>query len=98
MIPLRPGGDACGQSVLLTALKHGRPVVVTDHTAVRPYVGPDDPGLVPARDPEALRTEIDRVLSDPVRAERLVQHLVGHRARLASLGSMADEIAATVHG
>ena len=37
------------------------------------------------------------VLLDPVRAERLVQHLVGHRARLGSLGSMADEIAALVH-
>jgi glycosyltransferase involved in cell wall biosynthesis len=97
VIPLRPGGDACGQSVLLTALKYRRPVVVTDHSAVHPYVGADYPGLVPAGDAASLRSEIERVRNDPSYADRLVRHLADHRARLASMGSMADDIAALVN-
>ncbi|MEX1107095.1 MAG: glycosyltransferase, partial [Ilumatobacteraceae bacterium] len=57
-IPLLPGGGACGQSVMLSAMKYSRPVVATAHPSIEAYVGSDYPGLVPPSDPDALREAV----------------------------------------
>jgi glycosyltransferase involved in cell wall biosynthesis len=64
VLPLRQGGEACGQNVLFRGIRHERPIVATRHDSLVDYLGADYPGFVPARDPEALRVAIDRGLRD----------------------------------
>jgi glycosyltransferase involved in cell wall biosynthesis len=64
VLPLRQGGEACGQNVLFRGIRHERPIVATRHDSLVDYLGDDYPGFVPARDPEALRVAIDRGLRD----------------------------------
>jgi glycosyltransferase involved in cell wall biosynthesis len=64
VLPLRPGGEACGQNVLFRGIRHETPVVATRHDSLIDYLGEDYPGFVRARDPEALRTAIARGLFD----------------------------------
>jgi glycosyltransferase involved in cell wall biosynthesis len=64
VLPLREGGEACGQNVLFRGIRHDRPVVATSHDSLIDYLGDDYPGFVPARDPEALRAAIDRGLRE----------------------------------
>lgn len=65
------GADG-GLTVLLEAMAMGRPIVATDRPMIREYV---DDGvealLVPAGDPSALRTAIERVLGDEELARAL---------------------------
>jgi glycosyltransferase involved in cell wall biosynthesis len=64
VLPLRAGGEACGQGVLFRAIQRNRPVVVTRHDSLIDYLGDDYVGFVPPNDPEALRTGIERALRD----------------------------------
>jgi glycosyltransferase involved in cell wall biosynthesis len=64
VLPLREGGEACGQGVLVRGIQHTRPVVATRHDSLIDYLGTDYSGFVPARDPNALRIAIERGLRD----------------------------------
>jgi glycosyltransferase involved in cell wall biosynthesis len=64
VLPLREGGEACGQGVLVRGIQHARPVVATRHDSLVDYLGNDYSGFVPARDPNALRVAIERGLHD----------------------------------
>lgn len=94
VIPLLPGGGACGQSVMLSAMKHARPVIVSANPSVEAYVGVDYPGLVQSSDPVALRAALDRAMSDEGFTTDLVDRVVEARRSLCELASMGDEIAA----
>jgi glycosyltransferase involved in cell wall biosynthesis len=80
VLPLRAGGEACGQNVLFRGLRHHRPVVATRHEALVDYLGDDYPGFVPTHDPVALRTAVKRGLSDETFRRRLLER-VAARAR-----------------
>jgi glycosyltransferase involved in cell wall biosynthesis len=80
VLPLRAGGEACGQNVLFRGLRHHRPVVATRHEALIDYLGDDYPGFVPTHDPVALRTAIEHGLSDQT-FRRLLLERVTTRAR-----------------
>jgi glycosyltransferase involved in cell wall biosynthesis len=75
VLPLREGGEACGQNVLFRGIRHHRPVVATRHDALVDYLGDDYPGFVPARDPVALREAIERGLSDEEFRDSLVDRV-----------------------
>jgi glycosyltransferase involved in cell wall biosynthesis len=64
VLPLREGGEACGQGVLVRGIHHHRPVIATRHDSLIDYLGDDYPGFVPPRDPDALRLAIERGLYD----------------------------------
>ncbi|MGB8004849.1 MAG: glycosyltransferase, partial [Gaiellaceae bacterium] len=60
-------GVAC-----LEAMAHGRPVVATSVGGLRDLVVDGETGfLIPPRDPAALRSALDRLLSDPELRRRL---------------------------
>lgn len=64
VLPLREGGEACGQGVLVRGIHHNRPVVATRHDSLVDYLGDDYWGFVPANDPQALRIAVERGLHD----------------------------------
>lgn len=64
-MPLRASGEACGQSVLLRVLRHGKPLVATRHEAIEAYLGPDYPGFVPPDDVQAMRGALAAALAQP---------------------------------
>jgi glycosyltransferase involved in cell wall biosynthesis len=64
VLPLKEGGEACGQNVLFRAIQHHRPVVATRHDSLIDYLGDDYPGFVRAHDPAAMRAAIEQALSD----------------------------------
>lgn len=64
VLPLRAGGEACGQGVLFRAIQRSRPVVGTRHDSLIDYLGDDYVGFVAPNDPQALRTAIERALRD----------------------------------
>lgn len=64
VLPLREGGEACGQNVLFRGIRHARPVVATRHNSLIDYLGDDYPGFVPPRDPAALAAAIEQGLHD----------------------------------
>jgi hypothetical protein len=80
VLPLRAGGEACGQNVLFRGLRHHRPVVATRHEALVDYLGDDYPGFVPTHDPAALRIAIERGLSEEPFRRRLLERVTA-RAR-----------------
>jgi hypothetical protein len=73
VLPLRAGGEACGQGVLFRAIQRNRPVVATRHDSLIEYLGDDYAGFVPPNDPEALRTAIERGLHDDAFRESLLE-------------------------
>jgi len=75
VVPLRPDTrNASGISTILEAGAMGRPVIVSDSDGVREFVRHEETGLVvPAHDPDALRTAIDRLLADLALRRRLGQ-------------------------
>ena len=75
VLPLREGGEACGQNVLFRGIRHHRPVVATRHDALVDYLGDDYPGFVPARDPVAMREAIERGLRDEEFRDSLVDRV-----------------------
>jgi glycosyltransferase involved in cell wall biosynthesis len=75
VLPLREGGEACGQNVLFRGIRHNRPVVATRHDSLIDYLGQDYPGFVPAGDPVALRQAIERALHDQEFRGSLVERI-----------------------
>ena len=68
-------GDQEGQGLVLQeAQASGLPVVATDHGPFREGLAPDQTGfLVPERDPEAIATRLDWLVSHPDEAYRMGQ-------------------------
>jgi glycosyltransferase involved in cell wall biosynthesis len=75
VLPLREGGEACGQGVLVRGICHNRPVVATRHDSLIDYLGDDYAGFVPANDTEALRVAIERALHDDRFRHALVERV-----------------------
>jgi glycosyltransferase involved in cell wall biosynthesis len=75
--------------VLATALAFGKPVVMTDIGGFGEVANTGAGVLVPADDPQALATELQRLLEDPVERERLA-----HAAREAAATTYSWDTAA----
>jgi glycosyltransferase involved in cell wall biosynthesis len=88
VLPLRAAGEACGQTVLLSAIRHNRPVIATRHESLIDYLEPDYPGFVPAHDADALRTAIVRALSEQRFRESLVDRVQASAQRLKAMGDL----------
>jgi glycosyltransferase involved in cell wall biosynthesis len=58
------GADCSGQTTLLEALAMGRPVVASERATLSDYVTDRTALMVPPEDPSALRSGIERALSD----------------------------------
>ncbi|HEY0586365.1 MAG TPA: glycosyltransferase [Pseudoduganella sp.] len=91
-MPLRGLGEACGQSVLLRVLRHGKPLVATRHEAIEAYLGEDYPGFVPHDDVQAMHQALARVLEQPARREELAQRVRQAAGRLEERGEPGAEI------
>jgi glycosyltransferase involved in cell wall biosynthesis len=66
------GADCSGQTVLLDAMAMGRPVVASERETLADYVADGETALmVPAEDPDALRSALDRALGDRELAESI---------------------------
>jgi glycosyltransferase involved in cell wall biosynthesis len=98
VIPLRKGGEACGQNVLFRGIHHGRPVVATRHDALVDYLGDDYPGFVPAADPVALCDAIERAVADGAYRAALIERIEATGRWLARQEGVDTEIAAIVAG
>ncbi len=82
VVPLRPVGEASGQSVLNRAIRYGRPVIATRHDGVVDYLGAEYSGYVTPGDPEALRSAIGRVMSDDGYRQKLMEEVELRRRAL----------------
>lgn len=91
-MPLRGLGEACGQSVLLRVLRHGKPLVATRHEAIEAYLGDDYPGFVPHDDVAAMRQALAHALEQPARRAELARRVRQAAGRLASHGAPGAEI------
>lgn len=91
-MPLRGLGEACGQSVLLRVLRHGKPLVATRHEAIEAYLGEDYPGFVPHDDVHAMRQALARALEQPARRAELAQRVRLAAGRLEGRGEPGAEI------
>jgi len=91
-MPLRGLGEACGQSVLLRVLRHGKPLVATRHESIEAYLGEDYPGFVPHDDVQAMRQALARALEQPARREELAQRVRLAAGKLESRGEPGAEI------
>jgi glycosyltransferase involved in cell wall biosynthesis len=92
VLPLRAGGEACGQTVLLSGIRYRRPIVATHHDALVDYLGSDYPGFVPADDPEALRDAIRRAIDDPSFRQSLVDRIHASARMLREMGDLEDDL------
>lgn len=97
-MPLRGAGEACGQSVLLRVLRHGKPLVATRHEAIEAYLGADYPGFVPHDDVHAMRSALAGVLAQPAWREELAQRVRQAAQVLAGRGEPGAEIERFLHG
>jgi glycosyltransferase involved in cell wall biosynthesis len=91
VLPLRAGGEACGQTVLVSGIRYNRPIVATRHDSLIDYLGHDYPGFVPAHDVEALRCAITRALSDQLFRESLLNRVNASAHMLKELGDFEEE-------
>jgi glycosyltransferase involved in cell wall biosynthesis len=96
VLPLNEGGEACGQSVLVRGIQHGRPVVATRHDALVEYLGEDYAGFVPPRDPQALRAAIARGLHDTAFRASLLARVDAASRSFGEQGGVETEIAEIV--
>ena len=63
---------AAGQQTFLNSMALGKPTIVTDVTGPLGYIEDGEDGLlVPPEDPGALRSAIERLLKDPVKARAM---------------------------
>jgi glycosyltransferase involved in cell wall biosynthesis len=92
VIPLREGGEACGQNVLFRGMRNDRPVVATRHDSLVDYLGEGYPGFVPAGDPEALRDAIERGLRDREFRAALIEGVRSATRRFREAGHVEAEI------
>lgn len=66
VVPLTETLNASGVSSILEAGAMGKAVIVNDNSAIRDFIAPGETCLaVPCRDPEALRTAIDKLMAEP---------------------------------
>jgi len=91
-MPLRGLGEACGQSVLLRVLRHGKPLVATRHEAIEAYLGEDYPGFVPHDDVQAMRQALAHALEQPARRAELAQRVRLAAGKLEGRGEPGAEI------
>jgi glycosyltransferase involved in cell wall biosynthesis len=75
VLPLREGGEACGQNVLFRGIRYERPVIATRHDSLVEYLGDDYPGFVPAGDPVAMRGAIERTIRDASFRRSLIERV-----------------------
>jgi glycosyltransferase involved in cell wall biosynthesis len=94
VLPLRAGGEACGQNVLFRGLRHNRPVVATRHESLTDYLGESYPGFVPADDPIALKTAIERGLGDEGFRHLLLERITATARSFREREDFETEIAA----
>jgi glycosyltransferase involved in cell wall biosynthesis len=93
------GTEGGGLTALLEAMAMARPVVATDRGAIRDYVSDGEEALlVPPHDPSALRAAIERVLGDPVLAERLGAAARRRVERELTTQAMAERLAPVIRG
>jgi len=72
VVPLLETPNANGVTSVLEAGAMGKAIVVTDTPAIRDFIVPGETCLtVPAEDPLALRSAMERLLSEPATCERL---------------------------
>jgi glycosyltransferase involved in cell wall biosynthesis len=89
--PLSQTVNASGVTTIQEAGAMGKALVVTDNPAIRDFIVPDETCLmVPLDDPEAMRSAILRLLSDPDLCERL-----GRNARRFAVETGSPVISAT---
>lgn len=75
VIPLAVDDISAGQMVLLQAMAMGKPIVITRTTTIAEYVTDGHDALcVAARDPQALREAVERLLADPQFSRQLGAH------------------------
>jgi glycosyltransferase involved in cell wall biosynthesis len=98
VLPLREGGEACGQNVLFRGIRHDRPVVATGHDSLIEYLGDDYPGFVPAHDPQALQDAIDRGLRDAGFREALLGGVKAASRRFREEEQVEAEIVGILKG
>jgi glycosyltransferase involved in cell wall biosynthesis len=91
VLPLHAGGEACGQTVLVSGIRHKRPIIATFHDSLIDYLGHDYPGFVPARDAKALRAAIARALSDEPFKALLLERVDAAARMLREMGGVEDE-------
>jgi glycosyltransferase involved in cell wall biosynthesis len=91
VVPLRAGGEACGQTVLLSGIRHHRPIVATYHDSLVDYLGFDYPGFVPSHDAEALRSAITQAVSDPSFRRSLVERVHASALKLREMGNLESD-------
>jgi glycosyltransferase involved in cell wall biosynthesis len=91
VLPLRAGGEACGQTVLVSGIRYKRPVVATRHDSLIDYLGHDYPGFVPAHDAEALRRAIGRALYDQRFRDSLLNRIIASAQMLQEMGDLEQE-------
>lgn len=72
VVPLLPTDFQAGVTTILEAMAMAKPVIVTATEGQRDIVTHGETGvLVPAHDPPALRSELERLLADPGERRRL---------------------------
>lgn len=98
VLPLRKGGEACGQGVLVRGIHHHRPVVATRHDSLVDYLGEDYAGFVSANDPEALRVAIERALHDDRFRHALVERVQAAARSFREQEQVDAEIAGILAG
>jgi glycosyltransferase involved in cell wall biosynthesis len=91
VLPLRAGGEACGQTVLVSGIRYQRPIVATRHDSLVDYLGDDYPGFVPAHDAEALRVAIARALSDEPFRRSLLDRVTASAQMLEKMGEFEED-------
>jgi glycosyltransferase involved in cell wall biosynthesis len=92
VLPLRAAGEACGQTVLLSGIRHDRPVIASRHESLIDYLQPDYPGFVPPHDVDALRGAIVRALSDRRFRESLVARVQASAQMLEAMGGLEQDL------
>jgi glycosyltransferase involved in cell wall biosynthesis len=87
VLPLLPTGEVSGGSTLIRGMRYGAPLVVTRHDGMIAHLGPEYAGYVPPGDADALRTAIDRAMSDETFRRTIIDDLQVKRAEFARLHS-----------
>jgi glycosyltransferase involved in cell wall biosynthesis len=96
VVPLRlDTRNASGISTIMEAAAMGKAVIASDSDGIRGAVRHEETGLVvPANDPTALRTAIERLLREPATCDRLGQEARRRIERTAAPAVFAGRLAA----
>jgi glycosyltransferase involved in cell wall biosynthesis len=91
VLPLQAGGEACGQTVLVTGIRCNRPVIATRHDSLVDYLGHDYPGFVSPHDADALRAAVDRALYDGGFRQLLVDRIAKASETLEAMSDLEED-------